>query len=262
MSEERRVATRALAWTGPVKATGHNPATEEHDMTARSETTGTTRPPTDSGSHPLTYRVTLTDTGEWMHSEGSDFLFAYIPTSWDAGTKEAVKGAFVTALTMSTTIKAAVLKESGKAVEGGLYLLDEPTMSRAITSIDGMGMTDADQQHQSGSGTAASITGEFFSAVLGGLGGDVAPLLAYLTTQMGDVQAETRQAEGFENFGTVIGLISVMPGLDVVTTTFQYVFSSQETSAWFVKVNCGSVEHESYDYRYTVVDYNYAPIPH
>lgn len=230
-------------------------------MTARSETTGSTRRPAGAAEHPLTYRVTLTDAGEWMHSEGSDFLFAYIPTSWDAGTKEAVKGAFVKALTMSTTIKAAVLTESGKAVEGGLYLLDEPTMTRAMTSIDGMGITGADQQQQSGSGTAVTITGEFFSAVLGGLGGDVAPLLAYLTTQMGDVQAETRQAKSVEDFGTVIGLISVMPGLDVVTTTFQYVYSSEETSAWFVKVNCGSAKHESYDYRYTVVDYNYAPIP-
>lgn len=57
----------------------------------------------------------------------------------------------------------------------------------------------------------------------------------------------------------VIGLVSVMPGIDAVVTTFQYVFSSEQTSSWFVSVNCGSHEEYSYDYRYTVVEYNYSP---
>ena len=118
-------------------------------------------------------------------------------------------------------------------------------------------MTSADQQHKSGSGTAISINGEFFAAILGGLSGDVEPMMTYLTTQMGDVQAETKKSTVTEDFGIVVGFVSLMPVLNVPVTSFQYVYSSSETSEWFVKTSCSSTEHHSYDYKYTVVDYNY-----
>jgi hypothetical protein len=82
--------------------------------------------------------------------------------------------------------------------------------------------------------------------------------MAYLTNEMGNVQAQTSKSHVTATFGTLIGLISVMPELNVVTTTFQYAFSSSTTAEWFVKVICGSVEHYSYDYSYTVVNYNYS----
>jgi hypothetical protein len=47
--------------------------------------------------------------------------------------------------------------------------------------------------------------------------------------------------------------------LNVPVTSFQYVYSSSQVATWFVSVNCGSVENQSYDYQYTVVEYNYAP---
>lgn len=206
-----------------------------------------------------TYNVTLTDDGKWLHAPGSDFLFAYLENGWPADVTAAVTKAFETALTMSSTIKAAVKNTSGQDVVNGLYLLDQAAMTEAMNSIDGMGQTTVNQNSQQGSGTAVSINGEFFAAILGGLSGDVAPLLTYLTTEMGDVQAQTKQSTVTESFGTVIGMISVMPVLNVPVTTFQYVYSTSEVSKWFVSVNCGSVEHHSYDYSYTVVEYNYQP---
>jgi hypothetical protein len=205
------------------------------------------------------YLVTLTETGKWLHAPGSDFVFAYLMNDWDATTKAAVTTAFEDALAMSSTIKAAVKSTSGQDVLKGLYLLDPEVMTEAMNSIDGMGETSAHDSSESGSGTAASINGQFFAAVLAGLGGDVAPLLDYLTSEMGDLQAQTKQSTVTESFGTVMGLISVMPVLNVPVTTFQYVYSSSQVSEWFVKVNCGSVEEQSYAYAYTVVQYNYAP---
>lgn len=203
------------------------------------------------------YIVTLTEAGQWMHAPGTDFLFAYIANDWSTALKGAVSQAFTKGLTMSSVIKKAVLDTSGQQVVNGLYLLDQASMTTAMNSIDGMGETDVNSNTESGSGTAVSINAEFFAAVLAGLGGDVAPIMTYLTQEMGNLQAQTSQSKVTSTFGTVIGLISVMPVLDVVTTTFQYAFSSAATSEWFVKVNCGSVEHYSYDYSYTVVNYNY-----
>jgi hypothetical protein len=204
------------------------------------------------------YIVTLTDTGQWMHAPGTDFLFAYIANDWSSTLKDAVAKAFTHALTMSSVIKRAVLDTSGQAVVNGLYLLDQAAMTTAMNSIDGMGETDVNSNTESGEGTAVSINAEFFAAVLAGLGGDIEPIMAYLTNEMGNVQAQTSKSHVTATFGTLIGLISVMPELNVVTTTFQYAFSSSTTAEWFVKVICGSVEHYSYDYSYTVVNYNYS----
>lgn len=207
----------------------------------------------------LTYSVVVTDTGSWMHAPGSDFLFAYIDDSWNVQVKAAVTSAFQKALGMSSTIKQAVLKTSGQQIVNGLYLLNQSDMTDAMNSIDGMGETSVDQNSESGSGTAASINQEFFTAVLAGLGGDVEPLLAYLQNEMQNLQAQTQQSTVTENFGTVVGLVSVMPELEVVETTFQYLYSSAATSQWFVEVTCGGSEHYSYDYSYTIVNYNYDP---
>lgn len=205
------------------------------------------------------FMIKFTDDGMWMHAPGSDFLFAFIQNDWSPELKESVGSAFQTALTMSNKIKDAVKNTAGQTVVNGLYLLDQPSMTDAMNSIPGMGMTTVDQNGESGSGTATSINGEFFAAILGGLSGNVEPMMEYLNTSMGDVQAQASKSTVTDNFGTVIGLVSVMPGIDEVVTTFQYVFSSEQTSSWFVSVNCGSHEEYSYDYRYTVVEYNYSP---
>lgn len=205
----------------------------------------------------LNYRVTVTDAGEWLHPAGSDFVFAYIDSSWADDVKASMRAAYIDALQMPNKIKAEVKQTSGQDVVNGLYLLNQADMTKAMNNIDGMGETTVDQKNESGSGTAVSINAQFFTAVLAGLSGDVAPMMTYLTEEMGDVQAETKNSTVTETFGTVIGTVSVMPELDVVVTTFKYVYSNSETSSWFVQLNCGSTESYSYDYSFTVVDYEY-----
>ena len=215
---------------------------------------------TTTVARPVTYLVTTTDTGQWLHAPGTDFLFAFIEDAWSQTLKDAVSKAFVNALQMSNKIKAAVLNTSGQDVVNGLYLLDQSAMTTAMNSIPGMGETSVARNEESGEGTAASINEQFFKVVLAGLSGDVAPILNYLNEEMGAVQAQTKKSKVTSEFGTVIGLISVMPVLNVVVTTFQYAYSSSETAEWFTKIVCGSVEHYSYDYKFTVVNYNYDPI--
>lgn len=205
------------------------------------------------------FDITFTDEGTWMHSTGSDFVFAYVDKSWDQDLKNQVAAAFKAALKIPATIKEAVKTTSGQDVVNGLYLLDQVSMVKALNSIDGMGQVDVTSHTESGSGTAVSINQEFFAAILGGLGGDVAPMMTYLNDQMGDIQAQTEQSTVTDNFGSVVGLISVMPELGVIESDFTYVFSSQSTSSWFVTVNCGSSESYSYDYTCTVVKYVYDP---
>ncbi|MEC7770710.1 MAG: hypothetical protein VX798_05965 [Bacteroidota bacterium] len=212
---------------------------------------------TNSQSTQKQYNKVSTDKGTWLHAPGSDFLFAYLKKDWPADLTKKVTQAFEDALEMSSTIKDQVKDTSGDDVKNGLYLLNQSAMTKAMNNIDGMGETEVNQDGKSGSGTTVSINMEFFKAILGGLDGDVAPLMTYLNTQMSDVIAETRKSTVTQNFGTVIGLISVMPVLNVPVTSFQYVFSSAETSQWFVKLICGSTQHYSYDYKYTIVNYNY-----
>ncbi len=196
-------------------------------------------------------------TGSWMHAPGSTFVFAYLYDNWSQQVKQDMAAAFSDALAMSETIKNAVKDTSGQDVVDGLYLLDQEAMTKAMNSIPGMGMTGAKQGGASGRGTATKINGEFFATVLAGLGGDVAPILEYLNDSMAKVQAQTRQSTVKKDFGTVMGMVSLMPILNVPVTTFSYVYSGSETKSFFVSTICGSHEEYSYDYKYTNAVYNY-----
>ncbi len=91
------------------------------------------------------FMIKFTDDGMWMHAPGSDFLFAFIQNDWSPELKESVGSAFQTALTMSNKLKDAVKNTAGQTVLNGLYLLDQPSMTDAMNSIPGMGMTTVDQ---------------------------------------------------------------------------------------------------------------------
>ncbi|GAA3932480.1 hypothetical protein [Hymenobacter algoricola] len=212
-----------------------------------------------SQSSEKNYQVIVTDNGKWLFSASSDFLFAYLDDTWSSDIIAKVTNAFTAALTIPSKIKDAVKATSGEEVVKGLYLLNQASMVTAMNSIDGMGQTEVDSLTEQGSGTATSINQEFFNAILGGLGGDVSAMTTYLNDQMGDIQAQTSKSKVTDCFGTVIGLISLIPVLNVVETNFVYVYSSESTSDWFVKVTCGSHEEYSYDYTYTVVKYLYNP---
>lgn len=196
-------------------------------------------------------------TGSWMHAPGSSFVFAYLKQGWPADVVTKMTNAFNDALAMSETIKNAVKTTSGQDVVNGLYLLDEPAMTKAMNSIDGMGMTTALKGGNKGSGTAAAINEQFFSGILAGLGGDIAPILDYLNKAMADVQAQTKKSTVTSEFGTIIGMVSLMPVLNVPVTTFSYVHTAKETQSFFTKVLCFSSESYSYDYEYVNSVYNY-----
>jgi len=167
--------------------------------------------------------------------------------------------AFDNALGMYPIIKAKVKETAGQDVVNGLYMADHAQMTAALNNIHGMAETAVIQDHKQGSGTAVSITGEFFGAVLAGLAGDVAPLSDFITQSMAKLQAQTRKSHVTKNFGTVIGLVSLMPELNVPVTTFRYVYSSSKTAQWMTSILCFSTENYSYDYNYEVVDYIYDP---
>src|SRR4051812_824181 len=76
----------------------------------------------------LSYNVTLTDNGKWLNAPGSDFVFAYVDSSWPAEVIKAMTAAFEAALKMPATIKASVKSTSGQDVVKGLYLLNQAAM--------------------------------------------------------------------------------------------------------------------------------------
>ncbi len=202
-------------------------------------------------------RVLTTSSGSWLHAPSSDFIFAYEPANMSASDKKALGKAFSDALPMSSKIKAAVKKTSSQDVVNGLYLLDQKAMTKAMNSIDGMGMTAAAKKHMAGDEKAEGITQDFFNSVLGALGGDVAPMLKYLQTQLGDVQAQKKKETTETTFGIVVGLISLMPGLGIPVTSFQYVFLDKSQSTEFEKILCFSSTSYTYKVDYTVANYNY-----
>jgi len=226
------------------------------DLIVRRLRRATRTPPRSDGT---SYRIALTDTGKWLHSIGSDFLFAYLETGWPAEVQAAITDAFETALGVSAAIKDAVRKTGGHEVVNGFYLLNDAAMTKAMHSIPGMGLTAVNSYEESGCGTAETINAEFFAGILEGLGGDVMPMLDYLTASMSDMQAQCRESTVTEIFGTVIGIVSPMPVLNVPVTTFQYVFSSSAVASWFGDVNCERTLPEAYDYSYTVAAYDYDP---
>lgn len=196
-------------------------------------------------------------TGSWMHAPGSTFVFAYLKEGWPADVVTKMTNAFNDALAMSETIKDAVKTTSGQEVVDGLYLLDQPAMTKAMNSIDGMGMTTAVNGENKGNGTAAAINEQFFNGILAGLGGDIAPIMDYLNQAMAGVQAQTKKSTVTSEFGTVIGMVSLMPVLNVPVTTFSYVHTAKETESFFTKVLCVSSESYAYDYKYVNAVYNY-----
>jgi hypothetical protein len=196
-------------------------------------------------------------TGKWIHAPSTDYVFAYLFDNWPQDVVAKITGAFTDALAMSSKIKDAVKATSGQQVVNGLYVLDQEAMTKAMNSITGMGMTAASQHNQSGSGTPSAIVNAFFQSVLAGLGGDVSPMSTYLHQKMADQQT-TAEGVTSTTLGTVIGLVSLMPVLNVPVTTFTYAFITGESKTWFTKVRCHDPQqHQSYDYNYTAVNYNY-----
>lgn len=195
--------------------------------------------------------------GNWIHAPGSNFTFAYLYDSWSDSLKSKVGEAFLSALSMSDKIKEAVKNTSGQEAVEGLYILDQEGMTKAMNSIPGMGMTDATNDNLSGNGTASDVNKLFFQNILAGLGGDVTPMMDYLNQKMNDIQTQAKKSDINTDFGTVIGLVSVMPILNIPVISFVYAYMDKNEKTWFEHYNCKDHKKESFDIKYAVVSYNY-----
>ncbi len=210
-------------------------------------------------SEPVMYSVIEDDKGKWLHPQGGSFIFAYIDKSWPADVIKEVGNAYKQALQVANKIKEAIFETTGEKVHGTFYILNENAMANAMNTISGMSLTSVTDDGKSGEGTAADINQEFFTAILGGLSGDIAPISKFIKNEMVKFQGELKNSQHAATFGSVFGLVSVVTDIWVVETDFQYVFSHDKTADWLVSVSCSSVERQTYNYQYTVADYNYSP---
>ncbi len=206
----------------------------------------------------MNYTVTSTDSGKWLIAVGSVQLFTFIKNEWPHAIKVNVTQKYEAALAISAEITESVKKKDEKDIAGGLFILDQLAMTKAMNSIDGMGMTSAANKKMNGTGTAGGVTKDFFNTILGALDGNVTPILEHLQKQLGQIQTLKKQNTSKSTFGIVVGLISLMPTLDIPITTFQYVYLDKSQSSEFEKFHCLSSRSYSYKIDYTVDYYNYS----
>lgn len=208
-------------------------------------------------TYPLTYMVTSTRSGDWYYAANNNFTFTYVEKSEPSASD--IVEAFKETLSLSGTIKDAAAASSGRPVVDGLYLVDANSMATVMNSIPGMGQTGTKPKTQKGEGTAEKINEEFFTAAMGGLGGGVSPIQYYLDAAMRKIQEQIKKNKlPVDSFGTLIGIVSTVPLLRVIVTTFHYIVCSAETAETITKFICGSPEAYSYDFTYTITSYNYS----
>jgi hypothetical protein len=209
-------------------------------------------------SDSLTYCVTPTKSGKWLHSCNANFLFAFISNKLSDREKAQLTETFEATLTLLPAIKNAVVDTVGKdALVDNLYFIDKNAMTKAMNSIPGMGMTSVDQSSKKADGTLISINLAFFSDILANLGGEVEPMQNYLFNEMKAVQSDAKRYGQAEYNGIVIGVISQMPIIGTQIISFQYIFVASKTKETFGTITCIKTDIYQFDYDYTRVSYNY-----
>lgn len=210
----------------------------------------------------ISYVVTVTADGDkWLHSVGENFVFAHIPAWVSPTTASTITMEFQNAVSVFTYLKRVVEENCGQHVVNGLYISDPEAMAKAMESVDGMSKESTANRQKTGDATVAEINLEFFASVLPGVGGDLAPLTAYLTEAMGKVQAQAKISQNTGYFGTIIGFVSAPRGSAYPVTTFTYAYSSDYKKEWFTNLPCGSSRSFTCDYTYTAVNYKYDFVP-
>jgi len=144
----------------------------------------------------LTYYVTITESGKWLYASDSNFLFTFVPNRFSSQEKKKITDAFEETLKLFSLIRKAVVEKVDKgAVVNNLYLIDQDKMTKAMNSIEGMGMTSVDKSAKEANGTVASINLVFFNDILSSLGGEVDPMQKYLLKKMESIQSDARSAQ-------------------------------------------------------------------
>jgi hypothetical protein len=200
----------------------------------------------------------VTNDGTWIHTEGNDYIFYYKLDMWTPEQNQIMGQAFLRALQVPNKIKDAVLATSGQKVVDGLYTLDQPAMVKALNSIRGMSQTNVVQRTLIGNGTIQQANEQLFNDILSGVGGSVNPMRDYLNRAMAATQAAAASNTTAQNLGTTITLLSLVPGLNIPTTSVVYAVSKASSAAVLIKHKCSSDSTKfSYNVDYTKVGYSY-----
>ncbi|RQR49581.1 hypothetical protein DIE19_31560 [Burkholderia sp. Bp9126] len=206
---------------------------------------------------PLSYCVTVGDDGTWLHPVEKLFIFAYLPNSASAEEKQIIGSAFETALQVPNDIKDQIKKLGGESYLGMDYFLDPSLVTKALNNVTGMSEIGGSSGGDSGTKVTVQIMDDFFQSVLSSLGGDVTVMQTWLQTQMQGFQVQIGKESNYNYFGTIVGTVSLVEGLDIPVTNFQYVYSDYATSQWVAKSSCSSQTKQSFSYSYDVTNFLY-----
>ena len=200
----------------------------------------------------------VTNDGTWIHTEGTDYIFYYKLDIWTDEQNRIMGNAFLRALQVPNKIKDAVKATSGQTVVDGLYTLNQDAMVKALNSIRGMSQTNVVQRALIGNGTIQQANEQLFNDILSGVGGSVNPMRDYLNRAMAATQAAAAGNTTAQNLGTTITLLSLVPGLNIPTTSVVYAVSKASSAAVLIKHKCSSDSTKfSYNVDYTKVGYSY-----
>jgi len=206
---------------------------------------------------PLSYTVTVGDDGTWLHPVDKLFIFAYLPNSATANEKAILTSAFEAALQVPNDIKDQIKNLGGESYLGMDYFLDPDLVTKALNNVTGMSEIGGSSGGDSGTEVTVQIMNDFFQVVLSALGGDASVMQSWLQTQMQGFQIQIGKENNYKNFGTIVGTVSLVEGLDVPVTNFQYVYSDYNTAQWVVKLSCSSQTEQSFSYNYDVTNFLY-----
>merc|ERR1712137_316781 len=167
--------------------------------------------------------------GTWLYATTNDFAYAYLYPNWPAKFQEEITEAYKTLLTVFDSIKAAVKTATGNEVSYSFYLGSSADIVGAIDSIPGLAQSSDKPVTVSGTGSAVAITVDFMSKQLVPLAPATDPPSSYifnryLATMMQFQEQLEASADGQE-FGTLIGFVSGIPALNVITYTFKYIYA-------------------------------------
>jgi len=204
----------------------------------------------------LGYLDVPTASGRWRHDEGTAFLFAYVDNTWSGPLQSAIERGYDIGVGDLRRMQDAAERASGRAVKNGLYLLNPQEMTDAMDGLPGMEDYRMDPMRRAYKGRPMEITRLFFERHLQGRGGEMDPMVPYLTQAMDTVRRQVKITTLPDYIGIVVGVISAIPGTETAASSYQYICTSADFGEQFVKMSCGSAEMFSVDIPYFALTYN------
>jgi hypothetical protein len=200
-----------------------------------------------------------TNNGYWLYSSDIKFCFAYIDDKYSENQVKIIKEAFGKMPDYFEMINEKIpdTNTKGSNTIRDFYLLDDKAISKIMSSIKGMGQVSIQNVKFSGESTAQNICKTFFANVLEKLGGDISSISSILLNGMNSIQNQVKETTVKNAFGILIGIVSLMPGMDIVVISFYYIYVSVDYKKWFISLNCSSPNTVKYSLSYKIIAYNY-----